>query len=121
MAKVLVADDSTLLLKIAISHLQKGNHTVFTAVNGREAVDKARAEKPDIIFLDAEMPEMDGLEACKTLKGDPSTKDIPVYMYTGHDLGGEEEKHFFAAGADGCLQKPYKPDEMFDRINKIKK
>jgi len=114
-----MVDDSNLLLKIATAHLQKAGHTVITAQNGQEAVDKARAEKPDIIFLDAEMPVMDGLEACQILKKDESTKAIPVYMYTGHDLEGEEAKQFALAGANGCLQKPYKPDEMYDRINKI--
>jgi CheY-like chemotaxis protein len=120
MAKVLMVDDSPLLLKIARSHLEKGGHTVIEARDGREAVDKARVERPDIIFLDAEMPEMDGWEACETLKKDPGTAAIPIYMYTGHDLGGEEEERFKAVGANGYLQKPYKPDEMYNVIKAIK-
>jgi len=121
MAKVLMVDDSPVLLKIARVQLEKGGHSVIEAHDGAEAVDQAKKEKPAIIFMDSEMPEMDGTEACKTIKNDPETKSIPVYIYTGHELGGEEEEGFKAAGADGCLQKPYKPSEMFELINKASK
>ena len=118
MAKVLMVDDSPVLLKIAKMQLEKGGHTVVTGENGQEAVALAKSEKPVIIFMDSEMPEMDGTEACKAIKADPETKGIPVYIYTGHDLGGEEEAAFKAAGADGCLQKPYKPPAMMELIAK---
>lgn len=121
MAKILMVDDSPVLLKIARQQLEKGGHTVIEGHNGQEAVDLAKSEKPNIIFMDSEMPEMDGTEACKVLKSDPETKGIPVYIYTGHDLGGDEEAGFKAAGADGCLQKPYKPPEMFVLIDKAPK
>lgn len=108
----MIADDSALLLKIARAMVEKAGHTVSDAPNGKVAVEKARSSPPDVIVLDAEMPEMDGLEACKTLKSDPATRHIPLYIYTGHELGGPEEAAFKAAGANGCFTKPYKADVL---------
>jgi CheY-like chemotaxis protein len=104
------------LLKIARAMVEKGGHTVVDAPNGRVAVEKAKAEKPDLIVLDAEMPEMSGLEALQALKADPTTQTIPVYIYTGHDLGGPEEAGFKSAGAVQCFTKPYKPDVLLGLI-----
>lgn len=118
MAKVLLVDDSPLLLKIGKALLEREKHTVLTAKDGNEAVDMARKESPQIIFMDAEMPGMDGTEACRALKGDGATRKIPVYICTGHDLAGEHAAGFKAAGADGCLQKPFKAEEMFPLIDK---
>lgn len=112
MAKVLIADDSALLLKIARAMLEKGGHTVVDAPNGAVAVEKARAEKPDLIILDAEMPVLGGLEALKTLKRDPSTRSIPVSIYSGHDAGGPEEAAFRAAGAASVHSKPYTMESL---------
>lgn len=121
MAKVLLVDDSPLLLKIGKALLEREKHTVLTAKDGNEAVDVARKESPQIIFMDAEMPGMDGTEACRALKGDGATRKIPVYICTGHDLAGEHAAGFKAAGADGCLQKPFKAEEMFPLIDKASK
>lgn len=121
MAKVLLVDDSPLLLKIGKTLLEKEKHSVVTAKDGREAVTVARKEAPQIIFMDAEMPDMDGTEACKVLKSDAATKKIPVYICTGHDLDGEHAAAFKAAGADGCLQKPFKTEEMLPLIDKASK
>jgi CheY-like chemotaxis protein len=118
MGKVLMADDSPILLKIGRSHLEKGQHKVLEAHDGREALTLARAEKPDIIFLDAEMPEMDGWEACEQLKKDPATQSIPVYMCTGHDLEGPDKDRLKTVGADGHLQKPYKPEDLLSLVEK---
>jgi CheY-like chemotaxis protein len=120
MAKVLLVDDSPLLLKIGRALLEKEGHTVLTALNGREAVAAAKTGGPQVIFMDAEMPDMDGTEACRALKADASTKAIPVYICTGHDLTPEQTKKFRSAGAIGWLQKPYKSEEMSDLIAKIK-
>jgi CheY-like chemotaxis protein len=121
MAKILLVDDSPLLLKIGKSLLEKEKHTVLTAKNGEEAVALARQETPHIIFMDAEMPGMDGPTACRTLKNDAATKAIPVYICTGHDLAGEQAQVFRSAGADGCLQKPFKTEDMLPLIAKASK
>ena len=116
-----MVDDSPLELKIGKTLLEKENHSVVTAKDGREAVTMAKKESPQIIFMDAEMPDMDGAEACKVLKSDAATKKIPVYICTGHDLNGEHAAAFKAAGADGCLQKPFKTEEMLPLIENASK
>ncbi|OGS23651.1 MAG: hypothetical protein A2314_07775 [Elusimicrobia bacterium RIFOXYB2_FULL_50_12] len=118
MAKVLIADDSDMMRKIARMMLEKGGHSVVEATNGVEAIDKARQEIPDIILLDAEMPEMDGWEASKKIKADPTTGKIPVLMCTGHDLS-EEPETLTAAGADGYISKPYNPAQMLEKIKQF--
>lgn len=121
MPTVLLVDDSPLLLKIGKSLLEKEGQTVLTAKDGREAVAAAKKEKPQIIFMDAEMPDMDGEAACRALKADAATRGIPVYICTGHDLGGPLLASYKAAGADGCLQKPFKVEEMIPLIKKAAK
>lgn len=118
MAKVLLVDDSPLLLKIGRALLEKEGHSVLTAPNGREGVAAAKSGSPQVIFMDAEMPDMDGPEACRALKADPSTRSIPVYICTGHDLSDEQTKKFRSAGAIGWLQKPYKSEDISALIAK---
>ena len=108
-----MADDSGAMLKIGEMILSKLGCEVVTAVDGNEAVAKATAEKPDIVLLDAEMPEMDGWEACKEIrKGFPA---IPILMCTGHDLTGEEGQ-LTEAGADGFITKPYNHATMGEKL-----
>jgi twitching motility two-component system response regulator PilH len=118
MAKVLLVDDSPLLLKIGKSLLEKCGHAVVTAQDGAEAVMVVGAEKPGIVFMDAEMPGIDGISACRTLKDNAVTKNIPVFICTGHDLDPEQTKKFSDAGAVGWLQKPYKAEDMTALIDK---
>ena len=118
MAKVLLVDDSPLLVKIGRTLLEKEGHEVLTALDGREAVAQAKKGRPHIIFMDAEMPDMDGPEACRALKADASTKSIPVFICTGHDLSAEQTKKFHSAGAAGWIQKPYKSEDISALITK---
>jgi len=109
MAKVLVADDSAVLLKIARLVFEKAGHAVETAADGQIALERARIFRPDLIVLDAEMPVLSGLEACRALKADPATAAAPVHVYTGHDVDGPTADAFRAAGAVAVHAKPYTP------------
>jgi two-component system cell cycle response regulator DivK len=75
----------------------------------------AKAEMPQLILLDAEMPELDGFEASKAIKADASTAHIPVLICTGHDLSGEPET-LKAAGAFGSISKPYNPAQLLAKV-----
>lgn len=111
--KVLLADDSGAMLKIGTMCLEKLGLTVVTASDGNEAVEKAKAESPEIVLLDAEMPEMDGWEACQEIK--KILPKVPVLMCTGHDLSSEEDQ-LKEAGAADYITKPYNPDSMAEKL-----
>lgn len=118
MAKILIADDSNMMLQFAKVCLEKAGHTVVSASDGNEAVQKAESEKPDIILLDAEMPEMDGWEAAEAISKNPSTAHIPKLMCTGHDLSGEEEQ-LQKVGAKGYISKPYQSAQMIEKVKEV--
>ncbi|MBN1824101.1 MAG: response regulator [Endomicrobiales bacterium] len=118
MAKVLIADDSDMMRKVAKMSIEKGGHQVIEASNGKQAVEIATAEMPQVILLDAEMPEMDGWEAAKTIKANEKTKNIPILICTGHDLTGEEDQ-LKEAGIGDAISKPYNPAQMLEKINKV--
>ena len=120
MVKILIAEDSDMMRRIAKMSLEKGGYQVLEATNGLEAVDIASKEMPSAILLDAEMPEMDGWEACKTIKSNPLTAGIPVLMCTGHDLS-EEADLLTSSGANGYITKPYNPAQMIEKVSKLLK
>lgn len=118
MIKILFADDSKMMLEIAKIMLEKSGYTVVTATNGKEAVDLAEKEKPDIIFLDAEMPEMDGWETCQYLKSKPETGNVPVIMCTGHESEEYRQKGS-QLGASGYVTKPYNFELIKQKISEL--
>ena len=118
MAKILIADDSKMMLQIAKMNLEKGGHTVVTAEDGKEAVAKSLSEKPEAILLDAEMPEMDGWEASEAISKNPATSGIPILMCTGHDLSGETDE-ITRVGAKGYITKPYQGAQMLEKIKGV--
>jgi len=115
MAKVMIVDDSVVLAKIAASSLQKAGHEVIMASDGQQALDMIAQNRPDVIFLDAEMPVMDGWETCDSLKSNENTKNIPVLMCTG-DNSEEYIEKAKQMGAVGYIVKPYKPEEMNQKL-----
>ena len=89
MARILLAEDDRFLRKAAEARLRQHGFTVFTAVDGEEALRLARAEKPDLLLLDLIMPKVQGFEVLKALKQDPATAAIPVIVLS--NLGQERD------------------------------
>ena len=89
MARILLAEDDRFLRKAAEARLRQHGFTVFTAVDGEEALRVARAEKPDLLLLDLIMPKVQGFEVLKALKQDPATAAIPVIVLS--NLGQERD------------------------------
>jgi two-component system alkaline phosphatase synthesis response regulator PhoP len=118
--KVLVVDDEEYIQHILNFSFGAEGYEVVTAADGEEAVAKARNEKPDIIVLDIMMPKMDGYEACRKLKSDPKTKDIPVILLTakGRDV---DRKLGSEAGADDYVVKPFSPGRLIERVDGMMK
>jgi DNA-binding response OmpR family regulator len=103
--RILIVDDNHSLVLAAERVLQKEGFDVITAFDGYEGLEKARAEKPDLIILDIMMPKMDGYTACHQIKKGTSTKNIPVIMLTTleYELNKELAKRL---GANGYITKP---------------
>ena len=102
---ILLVDDNKLLIEIQKDFLQNNNVDIITANNGKEVLDILQSRQPDLIFMDFEMPAMDGIECCKTIKSDPDLSCIPVVMVTA---GKNEEIKIscLSAGCDHFLTKP---------------
>lgn len=115
MHKVLLVDDTRHFLELETTFLQRAECRVLTAGTGLEALRVAKNELPDLILLDIEMPEMNGLQACRILKSDPATKAIPVIMLTSMKMEGEARR----AGADHYLRKPIDEPTFLAEIRKF--
>lgn len=116
--KILIADDELRLRKVVSLHLKKSGFDVQEAGNGAQAVTMAQANPPDVIVLDVVMPQMDGIEACKTIKSDPNLQSIPVILLTAKASSDDIETGK-AAGANHYLTKPFSPKELVEIINSI--
>jgi DNA-binding response OmpR family regulator len=86
--------------------------------NGAEAVEQALQLKPDLIMLDVRMPKMTGYEACRELKNNPDTSDIPVVILSAKGQDGEIQEGI-EAGADHYIVKPFAPEELTNRVKDI--
>ena len=80
--KILLVDDSSTVLMMERMILSQGRYELFTAKNGREAIDRARQERPDLILLDVVMPELDGFGALEAIRADETIRDTPIIMVT---------------------------------------
>lgn len=114
MSKALVIDDSTAFLKNIEMQLERGlpELEVVKAYDGKQGIELAKSEKPDVILLDLIMPVMDGLETCERLKNDDETKWIPIIMMTGMRSEDGPLAPALEVGADGYLYKPFAHQEM---------
>ncbi|MBB5518878.1 PleD family two-component system response regulator [Amphiplicatus metriothermophilus] len=117
-ARVLVVDDFEPNVKLLEAKLRAEYFDVIGAYSGEEAIQKARADQPDIILLDVMMPGMDGFEACRLLKKDPETAHIPVVMVTALDQQADRVAGL-EAGADDFLTKPVEDVALFARVRSL--
>jgi len=116
-AKVLVVDDEPDVLDLVSYNLVQAGFLVETALDGADALRKARSVSPDLILLDLMLPEMDGLEVCKLLRRDPKTNSIPIIMLTAR--AGEIDRIVgLELGATDYVPKPFSPRELVLRIKK---
>jgi two-component system cell cycle response regulator DivK len=105
MAKVLIIEDNAANMTLATFLLQSAGHSVLSATDAETGLTLARAEQPDLMLMDIQLPGMDGLQATALLKSDPTTRDIPVIALTALAMKGDEER-IRAAGCDGYIAKP---------------
>jgi two-component system, OmpR family, alkaline phosphatase synthesis response regulator PhoP len=116
--RILVVDDEIYIVHILDFSLGMEGYEVLTALDGEQALEKARTEKPDLIVLDIMMPKLDGYETCKRLKADPEIKDVPVILLSAKGRN-VDQKVGFEVGADDYITKPFSPRKLVERINAI--
>lgn len=105
MSKILLVEDNEMNRDMLSRRLVRKGYEVIVAVDGREGVDVARAEAPDLILMDMSLPVMDGWEASRTLKADATTRTIPIIALTAHALS-EDRQSALDAGCDDYDTKP---------------
>lgn len=111
--RILLAEDNLINVKIARRFLESWNYAVFVAVNGKEAVEIASRERPDIILMDLQMPEMDGLEAARTIRS--QGLHMPIIALTA-EVTGEVKEWVAQAGMNAYSSKPFVPKELRSTI-----
>ena len=116
--RILLVDDEPDILEIVSYNLSSEGYEVFTAKNGVEGVAKAKKKKPHLIILDVMMPEMDGIEACETLRNTPGLENTIITFLTAR---GEDYSQMagFDAGADDYITKPIKPKVLVSKVKAL--
>jgi CheY-like chemotaxis protein len=111
--KILLVDDVDFFRVVMRDYFKRTPATVFTASSGEEAVDMVLREHPDLVYMDVNMPGMNGIEACRKIKTNPSLKDIPVLLVftPGRDSTVKEVE---TSGCDGYLAKPFGREEFLN-------
>ena len=117
-ATILVVDDDPVILQLLQVNFEMEGFTVITAPDGRQGVDRTRADRPDVVVSDVMMPKMSGIELVAELKADPDTAKIPILLLTAKaqqaDIGAGMD-----AGADDYVTKPFEPLDLVDRVNRL--
>lgn len=113
--KILIVDDTTAELVNLKTIVSAADCTVVTATSGKEAVAKAKSEKPGLIFMDIVMSDMDGYNACRDILNDPETKDIPIVFVSSKH---QKADRIWAQkqGGRALITKPYTPEQILEQI-----
>ena len=118
MAKVLLVEDNEMNCDMLARRLVRRGFEVVSALNGKQGVDLARSEKPDIILMDMSLPIMDGWEATRCVKSDDATCGVPVIGLSARAMSGDREKAI-EAGCDDYDTKPVEFDRLIGKIERL--
>ena len=119
MRKVLIVDDDPFIRKLIATTLEDvAGFELLQASDGAEAVDIAAREEPELVFLDIDMPRLDGIEACAQIRGKPSTSNATIVMLTATSRT-DNERRAEEAGADLFLTKPFSPLDLLRLVDEI--
>ncbi len=118
MPRILIAEDEPDIRALIDITLKFGGFDVVTVADGQAAVESATARRPDLILLDVRMPRMTGYEACRALKANPATADIPIVFLSAK--GQEDEvRSGLTAGARDYILKPFAPEELIKHVGRL--
>src|SRR5262249_49836042 len=113
--KIMVVDDSATVMLMHRMVLSKHGHDLILANDGKEALDKARADRPDLVFLDVIMPGMTGFETCRALRALPGFENVPIIMLTTRGEPDSIEEGF-RAGCTEYMTKPFDTIELREKL-----
>lgn len=119
MAKILIVEDDPLMARLYEKVFKFEGYEVDVALNGREGLDKVRANKPTVMVLDIMMPEMNGLEVLDKLKADPETKTIPVVVLTNLAGGQDAEAALTKGAVKYIVKSEYEPKQIANMIKEV--
>ena len=112
---ILIVEDNEKNLKLVRDVLQFKGYRTLEAETAEEGIALARAQQPDLILMDIQLPIMDGYEATRRIRSNPDNKSIPIIAITSYALSGDEGKAL-AAGCDAYVAKPYSPRQLLAKI-----
>jgi two-component system chemotaxis response regulator CheY len=115
---ILVVDDSASMRQLVSFTVKDAGYEVCEAVNGKEGLTKITDKKMDMVITDLNMPEMDGIEFIKHLRGKAAYRFTPILMLTTESQEGKKQEGK-QAGASGWIVKPFKPAELMELVNKL--
>ena len=115
--RILIVEDNEQNLYLATFLLEQNGYEVIAAQNGLEAIDKTLLEKPDLILMDIQLPEINGYEATKRIKSMTEVRHIPIVALTSYAMPGDREKAL-AIGCVGYIEKPFDPETFLSEIEK---
>jgi two-component system cell cycle response regulator DivK len=117
-AKILLVEDNEQNRYLATFLLERAGHTVRHALDGTHAIRMAGEEKPDLVLMDIQMPEMDGYEAAIKLRAVPGLEEIPLVAVTSYAMPGERE-HAMQLGFVGYIEKPIETETFVAQISQF--
>ena len=116
---ILIVDDDPAIRRLIATTLEDvAGYRLEEAANGAQAVERAVEARPEIVFLDVDMPQLNGIEACRRLRSDPATAAATIVMLTGAS-GPQAERGALDAGADDYLTKPFSPLHLLRLVDRI--
>lgn len=116
--RILYVEDNPQNMRIIEKILTQNGYEVLQAINGVSGVEVAQEQKPDLILMDINLPDIDGLEATTRIKSNPELESIPVVALTGHASYGDEERAR-GAGCDGYLSKPVSRARLIEEVQQF--
>jgi CheY-like chemotaxis protein len=117
--RILIVEDDDFLLQMYVTKLELENFKVFGSINGVQGLKTAQREKPDLILLDLNLPEMDGFEVLERLKADDDTKDIPVLVLTNYAQKDNIDRCLELGADDYLIKAHFVPSEVIKKIKDI--
>jgi two-component system, OmpR family, alkaline phosphatase synthesis response regulator PhoP len=116
--KILAVDDERHIVRLVQVNLERAGYEVVTAFDGKDALEKVEAERPDLVVLDVMMPYMDGFEVLQNLRKNPNTRELPVIMLTAKAQDADVFRGW-QSGVDCYLTKPFNPMELISFVKRI--